>query len=63
MWRLFLVLIYEFTIGSSDTVVGCMIRGVVIVGGCSSYVFGFVAARARHSIISYSNGLLTITFE
>ena len=40
-----------------------MIRGVAIVGGCSSYVLGFVEARARHSIISYSNGLLTITLE
>ena len=40
-----------------------MMRGVAIVGGCSSYVLGFVAAKARHSIISYSNGLLTINFE
>ena len=40
-----------------------MIRGVAIVGGCSSYVLGFVEARARHSIMSYSNGLLTITLE
>ena len=47
---------------SASATTGCMMRGVAIVGGFSSCVLGFVAARASISIISYSNGLLTITF-
>ena len=47
---------------TTEGVVGCMMRGVAIVGGFSSCVLGLVAARASISIISCSNGLLTITF-